>query len=302
MYEFFEEQAPGRHQIMIDEVYVMKNFEEMMKTGQFTTKMEVSECEDDEPISYFYYTNISSTNIKCLKFHGASTHLTELLLSSTSNTILFAHAEVALHPTFGDAIYWSARRSLRYNREMRAVANAFRKSHLASSDEADNIYLPPRWQDEKPRRNAIGGPYLAVHLRRRDFFIGRPRELPTLEFVARQIENHLQKLGLSVVFLATDAPSSDVEALQYYLPKTVLLVNFTPEKRFVEHYKDGGTAIIDQLACAHSRFFLGTAESTFTFRIFEEREILGFPSEATYNYLCADENNCKKPTVWKIVY
>ncbi|XP_045460852.1 GDP-fucose protein O-fucosyltransferase 2 [Harmonia axyridis] len=303
MYEFFEEEhKPGQTMTVIDEVYVMKNWNEMMKSGNFMNKLEVAACDQEEQISYFYYTNITSNNVKCMRFHGPSTLLTQILSASSARTILFAHAEVALHPTFGDSLYWTARRSLRYNKEMKIVANAFRERHLSSSNEADNIHLQDKWQDDKPRRNATGGPYLGVHMRRRDFFIGRPKQFPTLECVAKQIADTLQKLGLSVVFLATDAPSSDVEALQYYLPNNVILVKFIPQVRFVEHYKDGGTAIIDQLLCAHARYFIGTGDSTFTFRIFEEREILGFPTEATYNILCANENNCQRPAVWKIVY
>lgn len=50
-------------------------------------------------------------------------------------------------------------------------------------------------------------------MRRRDFFFGRPRELPTLEFVAKQISHHLHKLGLSVVFLSTDASSTGMKSI-----------------------------------------------------------------------------------------
>ncbi|KAK9890965.1 hypothetical protein WA026_013303 [Henosepilachna vigintioctopunctata] len=302
MHEFFQEQSNGLHEILIDEVYVMQNWEEMMTTGYFVNKWQVVECEEEDEISYFYYTNVTSNNVKCLKFHGPSTYLTELLLKSRANTILFTHAEVALHPTFGDSLYWACRRSIRYNKDLVAVATYFRNSQLASTNKADNIVVPERWQDEKPKNDAIGGPYLAVHMRRRDFFIGRPKELPTIESVAGQIAHYLQKFGLSVVFLATDAEDEDVAALKHYLPKNVYLSRFIPEKRFVDHYKDGGTAIVDQMICSHARFFIGTAESTFTFRIFEDREILGFPSENTFNVLCVDESNCKKPSVWKIVY
>lgn len=70
-------------------------------------------------------------------------------MSTIFRTILFAHAEVALHPTFGDQLYWTARRSLRYNRDMQAVANAFRKIHLSSTNEADNIHLADKWEDDK---------------------------------------------------------------------------------------------------------------------------------------------------------
>lgn len=51
------------------------------------------------------------------------------------------------------------------------------------------------------------------------------------------------------------------------------------------------------------RFFIGTSVSTFSFRIHEEREILGFDPKTTYNRFCGDEEKaCEQPTHWKITY
>lgn len=70
-----------------------------------------------------------------------------------------------------------------------------------------------------------------------------------------------------------------------------------------ENYVDGQIAIIEQIICSYARYFIGTHESTFSFRIQEEREILGFPTESTFNRFCGDdEKDCQKPSVWKIVY
>lgn len=53
----------------------------------------------------------------------------------------------------------------------------------------------------------------------------------------------------------------------------------------------------------HYRVFIGTSVSTFSFRIHEEREILGFDPKTTYNRFCGDtEKECEQPTHWKIVY
>ncbi len=50
------------------------------------------------------------------------------------------------------------------------------------------------------------------------------------------------------------------------------------------------------------RYFIGT-ESTFSFRIQEEREILGFPEETTFNVFCPNEEvSCKGSTRWTIRY
>lgn len=52
-----------------------------------------------------------------------------------------------------------------------------------------------------------------------------------------------------------------------------------------------------------TRFFIGTKESTFSFRIQDEREILGFDPTTTFNRLCNDkEKECEQPSQWKIVY
>ena len=52
---------------------------------------------------------------------------------------------------------------------------------------------------------AIGGPYLAVHLRRGDFLYSRKSIVVTLKRVAQQVNNILMKLNLSTVYLATDS-------------------------------------------------------------------------------------------------
>ncbi len=70
--------------------------------------------------------------------------------------------------------------------------------------------------------------------------------------------------------------------------------------------KDGGVAIIDQIICSHAQFFVGTYESTFTYRIYEEREIMGFSKNSTFNTFCKTDDgsaeNCEKNSVWLIVY
>ena len=67
---------------------------------------------------------------------------------------------------------------------------------------------------------------------------------------------------------------------------------------------DGGLAIIDQIICSHARKFIGTYESTFTYRIYEEREILGFPQNLTFNTMCKRDDlvDCKRNSVWPIRY
>lgn len=80
---------------------------------------------------------------------------------------------------------------------------------------------------------------------------------------------------------------------------------YTPESlEQHEELKDGGIAIIDQIICSHASHFIGTFESTFTYRIYEEREILGFPKKTTFNTFCKyeDKRDCEKNSVWPIIY
>ena len=72
-------------------------------------------------------------------------------------------------------------------------------------------------------------------------------------------------------------------------------------------FGDGGVAIIEQWIAAHAKYFIGTKESTVTYRIFEDRQLLGLSRESTFNYLCGKENDendpdsCEKPSYWPIV-
>ena len=112
-----------------------------------------------------------------------------------------------------------------------------------------------------------------------------------------------QKLS-PVVFISSDAPRTEFEDLKDRLKKTdIEAFRFIPSDEILNKYKDGGVAIIDQSICSHARFFLGSYGSTFTFRIQEEREILGFPTKKTFEILCADGKfDCERGSVWKIKY
>ena len=72
-------------------------------------------------------------------------------------------------------------------------------------------------------------------------------------------------------------------------------------------FGDGGVAIIDQWIAAHAKYFVGTHESTFSFRIREDRQLMGLTRQATFNDLCGkkdnenDPNSCQKPSYWELV-
>lgn len=93
------------------------------------------------------------------------------------------------------------------------------------------------------------------------------------------------------------------QQLQYEIGDGYKVFRYIPSKSVSKEYGDGGVAIIDQIICSYARYFTGTYESTFSFRIQEEREILGFPVHMTFNRLCGDqEKDCQPPSVWKIVF
>lgn len=80
------------------------------------------------------------------------------------------------------------------------------------------------------------------------------------------------------------------------------IIRYISDEEVTEKYGDGGVAIVEQIICSHARYFIGTYESTFSFRIQEEREIIGFPTQNTFNRFCGSNKDCEKPSVWKIVY
>uniref|UniRef100_A0A1A9WFX2 GDP-fucose protein O-fucosyltransferase 2 n=1 Tax=Glossina brevipalpis TaxID=37001 RepID=A0A1A9WFX2_9MUSC len=224
------------------------------------------------------------------------TILTEFDEDETPKVIAILNAEIVLHDRWADRQFWQARRSMRFSYKLNEVAKQFRLQHFNSTDITDKVQRPPMWEYEHPSHSgqAVGGPYLAVHLRRADFLYGRETTTPTLKSAALQIKYYLQQLNLNTVFLATDATAFEIKNLKSYLSRIRVLrftVDSITQKAFI---KDGGIAIIDQLVCSYARFFVGTYESTFTYRIYEEREILGFPRHTTFNTFSRDKKSSKR--------
>lgn len=133
-----------------------------------------------------------------------------------------------------------------------------------------------------------------------------------MKYAAKQIRKLLRKFNLKRLFIASDTTNAEFNELKTYL-KGFNVFRYEPNESELIKYKDGGVAIIDQIICSHAFYFIGTYESTFTFRIQEEREILGFYPNTTFNRLCsesydpsttADEANfkCEESSKWLIVY
>lgn len=248
-------------------------------------------------------TEIQVQNFTCLSIQGqASTLLPLIKQDLKSRSILIGRAETILHDEYGGKWYWAARQSMRFANHLQEEATRFRKNQLDSDDVHDKTEVKEDWRDSKIKRGAaVGGPYISVHLRRKDFIRARGDEVPTLKRAAQQIKNLLKKENLTTAFIATDAPTEEFQDLTTLL-SGYKVVRYEPHPDFFQLWNDGGIAIVDQIICSHARYFIGSYESTFSFRIQEEREILGFHENTTFNRLCGKKASCEQPAKWRIVY
>ncbi|KAG8524977.1 GDP-fucose protein O-fucosyltransferase 2 [Galemys pyrenaicus] len=296
----------------IDQVYILQSYAEGWKEGSWEEKVDARPCIDpplytqDEHEHYrgwfWGYEETRGLNMSCLSVQGSASIMAPVLLRNTSaRSVMLDRAENLLHDHYGGKEYWDTRRSMVLARPLRAVGDAFRSQHLNSTDAADGILFEEDWTRMKVQPGSSrGGPYLGVHLRRKDFVWGHRKDVPSLAGAVRQIRSLLRAHGMDRVFVATDAVRTELEELRRLLPE---MVRFEPGREALQRLKDGGVAIVDQWVCAHARFFVGTSVSTFSFRIHEEREILGLDPATTYNRLCGDEEpDCEQPTRWRVVY
>jgi peptide-O-fucosyltransferase len=289
-----------------------------------------------------YSDRLRAEHFRCLSAQGFATVLVDFIRQNITwplttsgehivKSVMFDRAETLLHSEFGSESYWRARRSMRYatslinfgkNRSQLSVhepmfmllfalsGNLFRAHHLNSTDKLDRTVLIDDWTKMKRHHGqALGGPYLAIHLRRRDYVTARAAHVPSLEHAARQACRFLDRLNLSRLFIASDADDNELEQFRQHT-HSICRVSlhdihvYRPDEKTRKTLLDGGKAIVDQWICAHARYFVGSYESTFTFRIQEDREILGFESHSTFDRLCGDNEGftCDKSTVWPIVY
>ncbi|XP_044106744.1 GDP-fucose protein O-fucosyltransferase 2 [Neovison vison] len=308
-YEQFIAESGGP---FIDQVYVLQSYAEGWKEGTWEEKVDERPCLDPllySPDKHEYYRGwfwgyeeTRALNVSCLSVQGSASIMAPVLLRNTSaRSVMLDRAENLLHDHYGGKEYWNTRRSMVFAKHLRAVGDEFRSKYLNSTDEADRTPFQEDWTKMKVTLgSARGGPYLAVHLRRKDFIWGHREDVPSLDGAVKKIRSLMNTHQLDRVFVATDAIRAEHEQLRQLLPE---MVRFEPTWEELELYRDGGVAIIDQWICAHARFFIGTSVSTFSFRIHEEREILGLDPRTTYNRFCGDrEEACEQPTHWRVAY
>ncbi|XP_038221065.1 GDP-fucose protein O-fucosyltransferase 2 [Zerene cesonia] len=271
--------------LKIDRVYVLQNFADAFENGDFTDKWEISRgCSYG---GFWGYNNVTSNVIECVNFQGKISKLWELIaLHPSDRYVMFAHAEIPLHDTYGTKTFWDCRRSMKFNENLVTRAEDFISKYLNCDTKICNNYA-------------------SVHWRRQDFARYRKNDVPSIKGTAKQIHKQIKQFNsyINTVFIATDADMTSLRQLELELTQLGYLVYyFKPSTADLDKYKDGGIAIIDQIICSHAAYFIGTHESTFTFRIQEEREILGHESRTTFNRLCPDKGRCEKPSKWTIVH
>ncbi|XP_063952904.1 GDP-fucose protein O-fucosyltransferase 2-like isoform X2 [Lytechinus pictus] len=299
----------------IDEHVYLQSYKEGWTDGKWEERMHERECNDQPTYQkngegkyrgwYWGYSEAYARNFRCLSIQGvAGTLVPYLTKNITARSVMIDRAETALHDTFGRSRYWEARRSLRFAKHLRDIGDEFRKTYLDSTDAKDKTPVLEDWREMKPTPgSAVGGPYIAVHLRRQDYARSNRKEVASLPKAATHIKEKLKELKLKKVFIATDAPVSEIDQLKVHL-KGFEVYNYIPPRTVHDKFMDGGVAIIDQWICAHARYFIGTGQSTFSFRIYEERQLLGFDTKMTYNRFCGDgePKDCEPPSVWPVVY
>nr|XP_027232330.1 GDP-fucose protein O-fucosyltransferase 2-like [Penaeus vannamei] len=288
------------------EYFPWRSFFDIKSLSKWTPVIEFEDYLKENDGSWHgtaWGTNIKVGKFSCLSIQGEASTLIPLITQKDEiRTILITRAETVLHDEYGGKRYWAARRSMRFANHLMSEAARFRAEYLHSDDINDKTVVTDDWRDFKPKHGAaLGGPYLSVHLRRRDFIYARGDEIPSLKKAAQQMKALLKAQELQDVYIATDAPLEEYVELED-LMKPYKVHRYKPSPEFFDQWGDGGIAIIDQIICAHARYFTGSYESTFSFRIQEEREIMGFPVETTFNRLCGKKAKCEQPAKWKIVF
>jgi len=295
---------------IINSVYYLQGYEGGWKDGKFEEKFDILKCLDPPQYrkdhsgrwkGYFWdFQDIRADKFECMSLQGTTDVLNKFLINSDDKSIMVDRAETLLHSYFGDENYWGVRRSMRFAQHLVNIADQYRMSVLKSNDPQDNTTKNEDWREHRVERSERGGPYICVHLRRKDYVRARPDQIPNIAGAAEQLRKLLNEQKLNKLFVSTDAPMHEFQDLRENLPE--FEVNkYIPPADVKQAYKDGGVAIIDQIICSHAKYFIGSYESTFTFRIQEEREIMGFPVKNTFDMLCRNPGEkCEKGSKWLV--
>ena len=249
---------------IVDTVFYLQGYKEGWTDGKFEEKYDVRDCI--EPARYhqqyeggvydgqfFHFDNVFAKSFSCLSVQGSTRVVADLVKDQEGQSVMLDTAENLLHDWFGDADYWAARRSMRFSKTLWTRATVFRSEELDSDDVRDDTKVTEDWREQRAERRLRGGEYGCVHLRRGDFARSRGKEVPSVEWSAKQLNTRLAEWKLDKLFVATDADRKEMAELYKNLDENIEILTFTPEPKELEEFKDGGVAIIDQIICSHAK-------------------------------------------------
>uniref|UniRef100_A0A8D1VUS6 GDP-fucose protein O-fucosyltransferase 2 n=1 Tax=Sus scrofa TaxID=9823 RepID=A0A8D1VUS6_PIG len=200
-YEQFIAESGGP---FIDQVYVLQGYAEGWKEGAWEEKVDSRPCIEPPLYSqdkheyyrgwFWGYEETRGLNVSCLSVQGSASIVAPVLLRNTSaRSVMLDRAETLLHDHYGGKEYWDTRRSMVFARHLRAAGDAFRSSRLNSTDAADRTPSTEDWTERKVQLgSSLGGPYLGVHLRRKDFIWGHRQDVPSLDGAVRRIRSLME--------------------------------------------------------------------------------------------------------------
>ena len=310
----FEDYIEEVGEPIVEEIWYLQRYAEGWSPGNWEEKMHERPCLDPPAYQsdseglyrgwFWGYRETYAKKFKCVSVQANAKFLVGPLCggNTTAKSVMVDRGESVLHDMFGGVDYWRCRRSMVFSDLLKNAANKFREEVLDSTDEKDGTVMPSDWRDHTCEgKDPIGGPYIAAHLRRKDFLQVRKDAVPSLETAAAKLKELMKKYDVNKVFIASDGTKDEMKQLKSLLPEMVMFKASKEDKR---KFKMGGLAIIDQIICSHARYFVGTKESTFSFRIQDEREIMCFNKDHTFNRICGEgeEPDCEQPSRWKIVW
>lgn len=298
----------------IDHLFYLQRHPEGFSKG-WRELIEVAECvekqyhEDGEGFYSGYFWNIADAKAKkfdCVSVQGHATILADFVNKyKNARSVFFPRFEQVQHIEYGGDEFYRARRSLVFAENLRKEGDRYRAKYLSSNDKSDRTVYETDWRKQIPDSDgkALGGPYLGLHMRRGDFTYAHKETVPSIEEIADECNKILLKYKLKIIYLSTDGTDEEVGQLQSLVKAKVK--RSPRSKDIVKKFKDGGVAIIDQWIVAHGRYFIGTCQSTFSFRIQEERDILGFNADTTFNCICGKQSppeRCEQPSRWRVKF
>ncbi|GAV09648.1 hypothetical protein RvY_19152 [Ramazzottius varieornatus] len=308
----FDDYLAERKLPVIEQIFYLLSFDFDKIDLQSEWLLEEANCDEIPAFPYvtnpqeqhvegwiWGYAGISPKKIQCYRTLGSADSIISRLLALTSTkdrAVMFERFENVLHDHFSGKEYWAARKSMKFAKNLVELAENFRKEFLSQMETDHEVTYSATATNE-----STGGPYICAHLRRQDYLRARPDEVPSMKEAALQLRHVFRKQSLNTVFVATDGTDQEIKELKGALGPGFNVVTYRPPENLLQKIKEGGAAIVEQITCSHSKYFIGSYESTFSFRIQEERELMGFSPDTTFNRFCKFSHaKCQQPTQWRV--